>query len=301
MHKGLSFFAAILVFGSTTAIAGDSALSQLPQDKQEITQPSAPAMKAVSARLDFRISNYSRSGFSLGDFTQNVQISGYRDFDGDFSFSGWVDQANFTGSLTRNQLSQDFTYEAGATKLLVKRYTINYKVTGSFAGANGAVTPVNLLIKGGIRGQRYAVSEAGLELLSSRDGITGTVDAAADNKQYVATIVSIMAALQGDAVFGVVETAGNYPNPFQQGNGTTLTYTLIQPADQVHITVYNAYGKVLKEMDGNTAKGENQVFWDGRSDYNDNFMGQKLLIWQLEIYFRGSSDKVIKQFTMNAR
>jgi flagellar hook assembly protein FlgD len=69
----------------------------------------------------------------------------------------------------------------------------------------------------------------------------------------------------------------------------------------VRITIYNAYGKVLQAMDGNTAKGENQVFWDGRSDYNDSYMGQKILIWQLEIYFRGAADKVIKQFTMNAR
>lgn len=306
MKISLTVLSAFLFLGpAVPAFAGATALSQLPAAGEVPDQPPAPvlapALKTASAWLDLRLNNVSKSGFSMDDYSQAINISGYRDFDGDFRYSGTVDQKSFMGSLTRNQFSQDFTFEMGSTKLLVKRYSIHYKVTGFAAGAGGVLTPVDLLIRGGIRDRRYAVTAAAFELTSSLDAISGRADPASDNKLFVASIAAIMASLQSDAVLGVIETAGNYPNPFQLGNGTTLAYTLLQPADAVRITVYNAYGKVLKELDGNTAKGENRVFWDGRSDNNYDLMGQNILIWQLEIYFRGDSNKVIKQFTMNVR
>jgi len=302
MKKSLTVLTVVLFLGSgVSAFAGATALSQLPAvDKAEGLFP-APVIKAETVRLDFRINQMSKSGFSLGDYSQAIQVNGYKDFDGDFRFSGTVDQKSFFGSLTRNSMSQDFTYEMGATKLLLKRYAIHYEVTGFAAGANGVLVPVDMLIRGGIRGQHYEVSEEGLCMTSSKDSITGSVSAAAGNKQLVASLAAIMASLQLDEVLGVVEVAGNYPNPFRQGNGTTLTYTLLQPAASVRITIYDAYGKVLQELDGNIAKGENRVFWDGQSNYNDDFVGRKILIWQLEIYFSGTTEKVIKQFTMNAR
>lgn len=306
MKSILTVFTAFLFLGSAApAFPGGTALSQLPGSDQVLAQPPAPVIapgtKSATTRLDFRISQYNQSGFTLNDYSQGVQVNGYRDFDGNFRFTGQVAQASFLGGLTRNYNSQDFSYEMDATMLQVRRYAIHYKVTGFAGGANGTMTPVNLLIRGGIRDRRYSVSEAGLELQSSADGITGTVDATLYDKHFVASIAAIMASLRSDAVLGVLEEAGNFPNPFLQGNGTTLTYTLLQPADSVRITVYNAYGKVLHETDGGAMKGVNNVFWDGHSNYNDNITGQRILIWQLEIYFRGETEKVIKQFTMNAR
>ena len=133
-------------------------------------------------------------------------------------------------------------------------------------------------------------------------GISTTgFDTAIYDKRLVASIAAIIASLQSDAILGVLEEASNAPNPVAQGYGTTLSYTLLQSVANVRITIYNAYGKVLKEADGGTARGTNTVFWDGNSDSGANLSGVKLLIWQLDIFFWGGSDKVSKQFTMDVR
>ncbi|OGS14146.1 MAG: hypothetical protein A2285_08825 [Elusimicrobia bacterium RIFOXYA12_FULL_57_11] len=302
MKNKFTLFAAFVVLGPAAPLfAAPAALSQLPAAGQVTEIPPAPVMKADSLRLDFRVNQQSRSGFYLNDLSGDMQVNGYKDFDGNMRFSAMAGQESLFGRLERNYNAQDFTFEMGATVLQVRRYTNLYKVTGFAAGANGAAFPVNLVIRGGIRGGRYSVSEAGLELSASGDAITGALDARVYDKKFALMAVSIIASLQSDEIFCVVEKASNFPNPFLQGNGTTLTYTLLQPADYVKLTIYNAYGKVLAEMDGAGAKGENRVFWDGRSSYNDSFMGRKTLVWQLELVFRGEKEKIMKQFTMEAR
>jgi len=296
MIKSLKVIAALVFFGQAGVVfAGGPALSQLPGiDGIKLDIP-VPGPKSNNVWVNFRINGFS-SSFSFDDYSQGIQVNGYKDFDSNVRFSGRIDDKNFFGSLTRDFNGPAYTFELGDIRLTVERYAIHYKVTGTAAGV-----PVNMTIRGAIRERAYAVSYKGLELTSRKEQITGTVDPSCD-KTFATAIASIMAALQTEDVLGVVETALNYPNPFVQNNGTTLTYTLLQQVDYVKITVYDMYGKVLKELDGGTYKGENRVFWDGRDEYNSGgtVMGRKIYIWQLEITQRGSQNRVIRQFKMDA-
>ena len=296
MIKSLKVIAAIAFFGQAgLASAATSALSQLPGiDDIKLSLPvSSP--KSNSVWVNFRISGFSNS-FSFSDYSQNIQVNGYRDFDSNFRFSGRIDNENISGSLNRGFNEQAYTFEMGATKLTVERNAIHYKVAGMSAGV-----PVNLVIRGAIRERAYSLSYNGLELTSRKEEITGSAAPSCD-KKFATAMASLLAALQTEDMLGVVETGLNYPNPFVQNNGTTLTYTLLQPVDYARITIYDMYGKVLKQLDGSTFKGENKVFWDGRDEYNSGgaVMGRKIYIWQLELTQRGSPNKLIRHYKMDA-
>ena len=299
MTKGLKLIAVVLFLGQAGTVFAGTALSQLPGIDKAADQLPQSAPKASSVWVNFSVDNFSKTSFSFNDYSQDIQITGYKDFEDNVRFSGMVGQESVSGSFTRNFNEQVFNFEMGATKLTVQRYAINYKVTGVAAGANGALTPVNLVIRGGIRERAYGVSDAGLDMTASNYGISGTVDPSVD-KKFVTAIAAIMASLRTDDILGVLDVAANFPNPFLPGNGTTLTYTLLQSADYVNITVYDMYGKVITTMQGGTMKGVNNVMWDGRDPNNSSYMGRKIYIWQLEITLPGYPDKAIKQFTMNA-
>lgn len=303
MKNTLIVLAAVLVLGQAGVLfAGETALSQLPaldlgQEQAVTPSPVKPAM----TRVNFRTDHHSNAGFSLSEPALGIQVNGYKDSDGNLRFSGVVGGGGFASDLIRNYNEQIFRYKAENVALVVAHYGLHYKVTGSVAGANGAATPVNLLIRGALRDRRFSVSETGLELSAppSAQYITGAVDAAVYDLKLTAALANIMAALQSQVILGVLDEAYNSPDPFFQDSGTTITYVLLQPVDQVKITIYNATGKVLKEMSGNTAKGTDSVFWYGHSPY-DGVEGRKTFFCQFEISLRGGTTKVLKQFAMDA-
>jgi len=300
--KNNIYLAAILLLAQTGAAVAGTALSQLPAGNGPVPVPApSAAVKADSVWLNFNVSRNDRSGFSLNDFAQRIQVSGYKDFDGNMRFSGMAGDENIYGTFGKNYGDQGFTFEMNGIKLQVKRSFINYKVSGSAPGAGGVIVPVNMIVNGQIRGNDYMLSDAGLKLTTSADSITGTLEPGSRDKKFVAAMAALMASLQSDDIFCVVERAYNAPNPFPQGNGTTLAYKLMQPVDYVKITVYDAYGKVMTELNGGTAKGDYQVFWDGRGDYSGGQTAHKIFFWQMEIQFRGDADKIVKQFRMDAR
>ena len=273
-------------------------LDQLPGGGELAASRSA---KAPSDWLSFSVRQSGRSGFYMDDFRQGISVSGYKDFEGDMRFSGRVGDEMVSGRFEKDYSGQGFTFEFGDIALKVKRHAIHYKVTGFAKGAGGAMLPVDLLVKGGIRGNSYMLDTAGLQLTASEESMSGSLSGGVYDKKFAAAMAALLASLQTDDIFCVLERAYNYPNPFQQGNGTTLSYKLMQNADYVKVTVYSAYGKVLADLQGGAAKGDNQVFWDGRSSEPSEVGGRKIFFWQMEIFFRGESEKIIKQFRMDGR
>ena len=300
--KNNVYLAALLLLAQTGAAVAGTALAQLPAGNGPVPVPApSAAVRTASDWINFTVNRNSRSGFDINDYSQDMHVTGYKDMDGNMRFSGRVGDETLFGTFARDYNGQGLTFEMNGIKLQVKRLFINYKVTGTAPGAGGVIVPVNMTVNGQIRGNDYMLSDSGLKLTTSADSVSGALEPGSRDKKFVAAMAALMASLQSDDIFCVVERASNYPNPFQQGNGTTLAYKLMQPADYVKITVYDAYGKVMTETDGGTAKGDNQVFWDGRGDYSGGQTARKIFFWQMEIRFRGETVKIVKQFRMEAR
>ena len=81
----------------------------------------------------------------------------------------------------------------------------------------------------------------------------------------------------GELVFSVTTTGGirevaNYPNPFE--TGTYFIFTLLQEPEEVEIKIFTVAGRLIRVLDDDhfdhpPRSGQNQVYWDGRDDQDD--------------------------------
>lgn len=62
----------------------------------------------------------------------------------------------------------------------------------------------------------------------------------------------------------LIDSAYNYPNPFNPGAGTTIRYILAGAAKEVKIKIFALHGQLIRELPGSCYINMNEVFWDGK-------------------------------------
>jgi hypothetical protein len=85
----------------------------------------------------------------------------------------------------------------------------------------------------------------------------------------------------------------NVPNPFDE-NGTTFTYQLSKPAQDIKIKVYTTNGRLVKELaDCSNVAGFNSTQWDGRDEHN-MFVANDVYIYTVIVETPEGEKEIIK-------
>ncbi len=118
-----------------------------------------------------------------------------------------------------------------------------------------------------------------LKFTASDFGSVSTVEAAVDDISILADFGDLTAVDEGVTVEFVTGLAQNSPNPF---NPTTKISFSLAEAGPVNLTVYDARGRLIKELvKGSMSAGEQQVIWDGR-DTAGGALASGIYLYRLE-------------------